>query len=197
MELRPFSGGTCLWPYCTLCTTWSDLAHVGSKRHVSRLQSYGPPQLQQLPQLALPCVSGPAAAAVAPAAAPAPAHAQNGYGPPAQVPQANSPLAPPVVLPHQQQQQQPPPQLTPPQGVQQMQAPLVQAQAEPARRQPDPNGPRAPPVPSFDAVIAWGLKMKRAEDPEWSKQQWHWAKGDPAPPGREWASEEDKDFEYC
>jgi len=196
MELKPFGGGPSLWPYCTLCSTWSDLAHVGSKRHVSGLQSYGPPPRQQPPQLAFPWVSGPAAAAVAPAAAAAPAHAQNGYGPPPQVPQANSPLPPPVVLPYQQQQQQLPPQLTPPQGLQQMLAPLVQAQAAPARRQPDPNGPRAPPPPSVDAVIAWGLKMKRAEDPEWSKQKWHWAKADPAPAGRERTSEEE-DFEYC
>merc|ERR1712137_780794 len=39
MVLRPWDGAKngILWPYCTLCNNWSDLAHINSQRHTKRL----------------------------------------------------------------------------------------------------------------------------------------------------------------
>lgn len=46
-ELRDFPPGTSKWPYCTLCSCWSDSAHIRSTKHLRRLQINEPRQAFQ------------------------------------------------------------------------------------------------------------------------------------------------------
>merc|ERR1740129_346793 len=62
-ELRPWSANDpvpCMWPFCTLCDCWSDLAHLRSKKHTSRTAYHRPPAQNRPPQptgsqTVLPC----------------------------------------------------------------------------------------------------------------------------------------------
>lgn len=40
VEMRPFPGGDELWPYCTLCSNWSDPTHLVSRKHQKRLANH-------------------------------------------------------------------------------------------------------------------------------------------------------------
>eukprot|EP00928_Gymnodinium_smaydae_P022086 TRINITY_DN18661_c0_g3_i1.p1 TRINITY_DN18661_c0_g3~~TRINITY_DN18661_c0_g3_i1.p1 ORF type:complete len:473 (+),score=119.86 TRINITY_DN18661_c0_g3_i1:45-1463(+) len=194
MELREFpnSPGT-LWPYCTMCSCWSDSGHVGSKGHTRRMTNYGYVQQadgvwRQPGQVATPQPQPQPQPRPQPADPWQQAQPQQQQQP--QDPwQQRDPWQQPQTAQPQQSRQPPPPPQQLRQPPQQPRPESQQQQQQPVKEDVRQNP--APPMPTLEEIYEWNAHCAHFD---WTTVE---GPGWPPMPAAMVVEEEEEEEEEC